>query len=166
MLAKKRKPEDAMPASPLAIKLASQIVQNHDSQKSHQEPISRSDLPVATQNKQTSKSLHSKKPKILSRTRKLKESRVMLDQDEWEMKDEIISAIRQATGERVEFSHLMRALLSLSAASIPSIRSNRNHATLPSRPANSDLIGLASFEDELSKFLLIVLRDKKAMDVD
>ena len=152
-----------MPASPLATKLAAQIGQ------SQQEFTGYSDLPIKIHNKSKSKPSSPKNNKKLenrSRTRKLKEARVMLDQDEWEVKDEVVAAIREVTGERVEFSHLMRSLLSISAASIPSIKSNRNHADLPPRPANSDLIGLASFEDELSKFLLIALRDRKAMDVD
>ncbi len=90
----------------------------------------------------------------------------MLDADEWVMKGEVITALRSATSEQVEFSHLMRSLLGLASSAIPAIETNANHATLPPRPANNDLMALAAFEDELGKFLLLAFRDKKAMDSD
>ncbi len=107
-----------------------------------------------------------KPPKKRSRTHKLKEGRVMLDADEWAIKDEVVAALRAATDEQIEFSHLMRSLLALSCRAIPAIEINAKHASLPVRPANNDLMALAAFEDELGKFLLLAFRDKKAMEVD
>ncbi len=164
-LAKKRKPEEGLPTSPLAAKLASQVTQHRISSQSSmqkEDPIRVIEKSVVKREKQAKVQL----PNKARRTHKRKESRVLMDSEEWALKDEILFAIRKATGEQVEFSHLMRGLLSLAGAAIPSITANAVHASLPSRPANNDTMAMASFEDELSKFILIALRDKKAMDSD
>ena len=165
-MARKRKPEEGLPTSPLAAKLASQVTQHrissHSSIQKEAEPIRATDKFVVKKEKQVKIQL----PNKARRTHKRKESRVLMDSEEWALKDEILFAIRKSTGEQVEFSHLMRALLSLAGAAIPSISANAVHASLPSRPANNDTMAMASFEDELSKFLLLSLRDKKAMDFD
>ena len=49
---------------------------------------------------------------------------------------------------------------------MPAIKANAKHAAVPPRPANNDIFALAAFEDELAKFLLLAMRDKKAMDAD
>ena len=168
-MAKKRKPEEGMPASPLAAKLASQLseprpaVMPAATLPRETPPPPANTTPAAAPEKPRPKA---KAPKKISRTTKGKEARVMLDADEWAIKGEVIAALRAATGEQVEFSHLMRSLLSLASGAIPAIEGNTAHATLPSRPANNDLMGLAEFEDELGRFLLLAFRDKKAMDGD
>ena len=181
-MAKKRKDDDIMPASPLAAKLGQQLNPNkrrgqptEQVPQSSPPPFAGESTAATTEPPQEAETT----PKPLAtppidrrdnasqrarRTIKRKETRVMLEAAEVSIKDDVLAALQTATGRQIEYSHLMRSLLSLAGAALPSIESNAKHAALRERPSNSDHLALAEFEEELANFLLLAFRDKKAMD--
>lgn len=149
----KRAPIDEKPFRPLDVSLLTAVVQHEPS------TLPRESVPRFTQappQRETTRPT----PKMVSSEERLEhERRILFTRQENQALDRLVNNLAWKLKAQVKVSHLIRALVGLVIDVEREVDQRATEHGVIVRPPNSDLAGIAKFEDQIANILDHALRD-------